>query len=549
LKSKETIAPQFGVTKQPKSYRSLLRGVDKLVKAIQPTLGPLPRLVALTGNQADRSPELIDDGGVIARRIIQLPDRDEDMGAMYLRHLLWRMREDCGDGTATTAVIFNEILQQGVRYIVNGGNAMPLRAYLEKGARLVYDELAKMSRPVEGKDMLVHIAESICYDREMAAMLGEIFETIGEYGHFELRTGNSRGVYHEYTEGSYWEGMLHSKAMINDPAENRAHLENAAVLATDFVVDDLHHLVRMITEAKKAGKTALMLICSTISDACVGFLTMESTRAILPVFAVNTPYSRQDYQMAAIEDIGVLTEAIPMTRQAGETLESVRAENFGQARSVWAKDQFFGIVGGQGDPRKIRRHFASLKKLHASLDNGETRDIVRQRIGKVMGGSAILWVGGVTESEIKVRKDLAERTAEAMRGAMLKGVLPGAGLSFLACKPALQAALQAAQQPGSDPDEAAAYRILIGAMDVPLRAIAANAGLKPDEVMADLKHAGPGSGYDIFQKQAVPAAQITVLDSASVVQAAAYRSITGAALLLTVDVLIRVKKPETVLET
>jgi chaperonin GroEL len=272
---------------------------------------------------------------------------------------------------------------------------------------------------------------------------------------------------------------------------------------------------------------------------------MESTRAILPVFAVNAPYSRQDYQMAAIEDIGVLTGAAPMTRQAGETLESVSARNFGQARSVWAKDQYFGIIGGQGDPRKIRQHFHKLKNLHASLDSGEIRNIVRQRIGKVMGGSAILWVGGVTESEIKVRKDLAERTAEAMRGAMLKGILPGAGLSFLACKPALQAALQQAV----DPDEAAAYRILVGAMDVPLRAIAANAGLKPDEVMADLKHAGPGSGYDIFRKQAVPVSQITVLDSASVVQAAAYRSITAAALLLTVDVLIHHKKPETVLET
>ena len=123
--------------------------------------------------------------------------------------------------------------------------------------------------------------------------------------------------------------------------------------------------------------------------------------------------------------------------------------------------------------------------------------------------------------------------------------MPGAGLSVLACKPALQAALKQA----SDPDEVAAYHILIGAMDAPLRAIAANAGLKPDEVMADLKHAGPGSGYDIFQRQAVPASQITVLDSASVVQTAAYRSITGAALLLTVDVLVRVKKPETVLET
>ena len=545
MKSKDPRTASFGVTGQPKTYRAMLRGVDKLVKTIQPTLGPLPRLVAVSTTPSDRSPELMDDGGLIARRIIQLPDRDEDIGAMYLRHLLWRMREDCGDGTSTAAVLFNEVLQQGVRHIVNGGSAMPLRAYLEKGARLVYDELAKMSRPVEGKDMLVHIAESICYDPPMAKMLGEIFETIGEYGHFELRSGQSRGLDYEYTEGAFWEGMLHSKAMINQLAENRAYLENAAVLATDFVVDDLHHLVRMITEAKKAGKTALMLICSTISDTCVGFLTMESTRAILPVFTVNTPYSRQDYQMAAIEDIGVLTGGAPMTRQAGETLESVSARNFGQARSVWAKDQYFGIIGGQGDPRKIRQHFHKLKNLHASLDSGETRNIVRQRIGKVMGGSAILWVGGATESEIKVRKDLAERTAEAMRGAMLKGILPGAGLSFLACKPALQTALQQAV----DPDEAAAYRILVGAMDVPLRAIAANAGLKPDEVMADLKHAGPGSGYDIFRKQAVPASQISVLDSASVVQAAAYRSITAAGLLLTVDVLIHHKKPETVLET
>jgi chaperonin GroEL len=393
--------------------------------------------------------------------------------------------------------------------------------------------------------MLVHIAESICYDRPMARLLGEIFDTIGEYGHFELRSGNSRGLDYEYTEGSYWEGMLHSKAMINQPDQVRAYLENAAVLATDFVVDDLHHLVRMITEAKKAGKTALMLICASITDTCVGFLMADSTRAILPVFAVATPYSRQDYQMGAIEDIGVLTGGVTMTRHAGETLESVSARNFGQARSVWAKDQHFGILGGQGDPRKIRQHFHRLKNLHASLDNGETRNIVRQRIGRLMGGSATLWVGGVTESEIKVRKDLAERTAEAMRGAMLKGILPGAGLSFLACRPALRAA----QQQACDPDEVAAYRILVGAMDVPLRTLAANAGLKPDEIMSDLKHAGPCSGYDIFLQKAVPAEQISVLDSASVVQMAAYRSITAAALLLTVDVLIHHKKPETVVDT
>jgi chaperonin GroEL len=498
----------------------------------------------MAGSQSDRAPELMDDGALIARRIIQLPDRDEDIGAMYLRHLLWRMREDCGDGTATTAVLFQEIFRQGIRHIVNGGNAMPLRTFLEKGARIVYHELEKMAHPIENQAVVAHIAESICYDPPMAEKLGEIFETIGEYGHFELRSGQGRGLEYEYVEGTFWEGALHSKSLIPTPGESRALLENAAVLVTDLVVEDLHHLVRMITEAKKAGKNSLMLICSTISETCVGFLAAESTRKILPVFTVQTPFSRLEEQIAAMQDIAVLTGATPLTRQAGESLESVAAHHFGQARSVWSKDQFFGIVGGQGDPRMIRQHFHRLKNFHTGLENGEERNYTRQRIGKLMGGSAILWIGGATESEIKVRKDLAERTAEAIRGAMMKGIVPGAGLAFLACRPALRKALESA----SDPDEVAAYRILVDVMEIPLRTIAANAGLKPDAVMTELRLSPPGSGYDIFKQQVVPESQMTILDAASVIQGAALRAITGAALLLTVDILVRLKKPETMVE-
>ena len=542
--SKNTKVASFGVTIQPKTYQGMLNGVDKLVNAIRPTLGPFPRMVAMASSSPGRTPELMDDGGLIARRIIQFPDRDEDMSAMYLRHLLWRMREDCGDGTTTTAVLFQDILHQGIRHIVHAGHAMPLRNYLEQGARLVYAELEKMAQPVENQEMVARIAQSICYDPPMARMLGEIFETIGEFGHFELRSGQGRGLEYEYVEGTFWEGALHSKTMVNIPGENRALLENAAVLVTDLAIDDLHHLVRMITEAKKAGKTALMLICSALSEACVGFLMAESTRKVLPVFAVKTPSMRLEEQIAAMEDIAVMTGAAPMTRQAGETLETVDAHHFGQARNVWSKDQFFGIVGGQGDPHKVRQHFRQLKILHTHLDTGEARDLVRQRIGKLMGGSAVLYVGGATETEIKVRKDLAERTAEAIRGTIMKGVLPGAGMAFLACKPALQAAMQRA----TDPDEIAAYRILSHAMETPLRTIAANSGLVPNEVMARLKASPPGSVYDVIQKRAVPGDQIAVFDSASVVQNAAYRSILGAALLLTVDVLVRHKKPETMVE-
>ncbi len=523
----------------------MLRGVEKVVGAVRPTLGPFPRLVAVAPTMPGRSPELLDDGGIIARRIIQLPDRDEDIGAMYLRHLLWRVREDCGDGTATTAVLFDEILQQGVRHIVQGGSAMRLRAFLEKGARLVHLEMGKMTQQVSDNGSVARIAESICYDPAMANLLGEVFELIGPYGHFELRSGQGRGLEYESVLGVYWESRLLSKTMINVPGEGKAVLAEAAVLVTDFAIDDPHHLVHMITEAKKAGKSNLVLICNSINDTCVGFLNAESTRKVLHVIAVKTPASRLDEQIAAVQDISILTGASPLTLHAGETLMDVKGEHFGQARSIWANDQFFGIVSGKGNPHKIREHYWSLKSQYARLEFGEARTMMRNRIGKLLGGAVVLHVGGATETEINVRKDLAERSVESIRGALIDGVLPGGGMAFLACRPALKQAQQQAQ----DPDEVAAYRILFNAMDLPLRTMAENAGLRPDEVMAELKHSGPGFGYDIRRQQVIPMAQGDILDPAHVVQLAAYRSIVGAALLLTVDVLVHHKNPKIVADT
>ncbi|MBE0698187.1 MAG: hypothetical protein IH586_14805 [Anaerolineaceae bacterium] len=535
----------YGLTFQPRTYQGMLKGIEKLTAAIRPTLGPFPRLVAVQSSFPGKPPDLLDDGGMIARRIIQLPNRDEDIGAMYMRHMLWKVRESCGDGTATAAVLFEEVTRLGIRHIVYGGNAMPLRSYLEKGARIIYDQIGSLACPVSDPSVVAHIAESICYDPAMATALGEVFDTIGEFGSFELRSGQGRGLETEYVNGTYWEGPLHSKTMFNFPLQQKAALKNAAVLITDFAIDDLHHLVRAITEAKKAGKSSLMLICNSISEPCIGFLVADSTRAILPVIAVKTPASRIDEQLAAIEDIAVLTGAQPLTHHAGETLEDVKGSHFGEARSVWAQDQFFGIVGGKGDPRSIRQLYWRLKTRHDALEVGEERTLVRSRIGKLLGGSAILHVGGATEAEIAVRKSLAERTAEAIRGAILKGVVPGGGMALMSCKPALREALASAV----DPDESAAYRILINALDIPLRAISANAGISPDEVMAEIKYAGPGSGYDVRSRQITHIERTTLLDSAHVAQTAAYRSITAAALLLTVDVLLHHKKPETVTDT
>ena len=167
------------VVLQPEVYQGMQAGINKIVDVIRPTLGPRPRIVAMEKVAGGHlTPEMLDDGGTIARRIIQLPGRNEDVGAMYIRHVLWRLHEKVGDGTATAAVIFKEVYNQGLRYLASGGNAMRLRTYLEEGMKVVFNELDGMTSPLEGKEALARMAESICYDPPLAKMIGEIFEII-----------------------------------------------------------------------------------------------------------------------------------------------------------------------------------------------------------------------------------------------------------------------------------------------------------------------------------------------------------------------------------
>jgi chaperonin GroEL len=531
---------------QPTTYRRMQQGIDQIVNAVRPTLGPLPRVVALEHTHGNnRPPELLDDGGVIARRILQLPNRDEDMGAMFIRHLLWRLHEEVGDGTATAAVLFQSVYDQGVRYIVAGGNAMRLRQYLEKGLRVILDELAGMATHLEGKNSLAQIAESICYDPPLANMMGEIFDIIGEYGQLEIRSGRSREIEREYVEGMYWNSGLTSRQMITDRTKLRTEMENVAILISNLKIDDHRQLLPLLDRAVRAQVRSLLIIANELSESATAALLMVSRKSKFQVISVKVPGAALDDQMGAMEDLAVLTGGHSFTSAAGHTLDGVKPEHLGHTRRAWADRNYFGIVGGQGDPRALRDHIAELRAAFQHADDADVRKKLRERIGKLMGGSATLWVGGATELEIDARKASAQRTSDALRGAIMEGVVPGGGVSLLACRPTLQKMLDQS----TDPDERAAYRILVKAMEAPIRAILANAGHDASEVMAGIKLAGAGRGFDVRSGQVADMAEAGIFDAVNVQRAAVRSAVAGAALALTVDVLIHSKKPKQSLET
>jgi chaperonin GroEL len=344
----------------------------------------------------------------------------------------------------------------------------------------------------------------------------------------------------------YWKNGVYSREMLADRVKLRTEMENVAILISDLQINDADQLVPAIALAKAGGYSSLLVLAREFSSSAIALLLANSrtdasgASAGFQIVAVKSPGDTVSERTAALIDMVKLTGGNPFLAATGhETLQGIQGSDLGRARSVWATTLSFGIIGGKGDPRALRRHIADLRAAYKAAQNVETRKELQERIGKLMGGSARLRVGGITESAIMVRRALAERTADAMRGAMVEGILPGGGVALLNCRPALQECLEKS----ATTDERAAYHILLRAMEAPLRTIADNAGYDPSTVMARIEQAGPGYGLDVYTGQIVDMAEAGIYDPALAQKTALQAAINSAALALTTDVVIHHLRP------
>jgi chaperonin GroEL len=528
---------------QPRTYRGMQRGINKLVSAIRPTLGPLPRIVGIERTaRSNTSPELLDNGGIIARRVIDLPDPDENFGAMFLRGALWNLYEEVGDGTATSAVLFQSIYNQGLRYMMAGGNPMLLRKYLEVGMSAVLEQLTRMVVPVQGKEMIARVTRSVCYDPELAECMAEVYYIIGGYGLLEIRSGRGREVKREYIEGSYWPGGVLSKEMITDPFTQRVRLEDAAILITDLAIEEAQEFVPVLRAVEPAGISRLVVVATKLSDGVLGVINAGQKSGRLQIIAVHTPGVSATDQMTGMEDLAVLSGGKRFIKAAGQTLAEIQPEDFGYARRIWADKEYLGLVGGRGDPRGRREQIDRLINALEFADTEESKKKLRARIGRLLSGAAAVEVGGMTETELKTRKELAERTADTLRAAVKGGVVPGGGVALLGCRKVLESMVAEA----SEEEEKTAYRILLRAVEVPFRVLLENSGHPSGSILDAIDLAGDGYGFDVMTGQVTDMLSAGILDVAAVQREAVFSAVSSAALALTIDTLIHRKKPPVV---
>ncbi len=529
-----------GIVPQQRVAGSLQLGIDQLVNAIAPTLGPLSRTVLNEPALRHKTPELLDDGATIARRLIMLPDRNEDVGAMYLRQMLWRVRNLAGDGTATAAVLFQAIYNEGVRYLASGGNAMSLRRHLESGAGLLMDELDRMTIQLEPGQSLTGLAESVCDDPELAQAIGAVFERAGVYHRIDLRAGNSRDVEYEFIEGHHWEGGVARRPTATTPVEEISFAE-VPVLISDFEVNDPQELIPLLQLMLSEEIKSLILVVSSISEKVLTFLAVPANRERAAVHAVRSPTGKDTVHRDILHDIASLTGGRVLVKQAGHSFESVHVEDFGWLRHGWADKNYFSILAGKGDSRELRRRAAMLKQSYAAASDPDERKRLHDRLGRLMNGQAVLWVGGLSQPVIDRRKALASKTVDTLRGALLEGVVPGGGAALLNCRIALETRLSQTQ----DTDERAAYAMLLRAVEAPFRTLTQNAGLNPAVHLAALTEMGPEYGLDLRQGEVVDMVQAGIFDSAAALKAAVRGAVHSAALALTIDVIVHRANPPT----
>lgn len=528
---------------QPETREALKVGIDTLASAVTPTLGPLTGPVALDDETRGGSPELLDDAGAIARRILQLDDRDADVGAMLLRETLWRQRERYGDGAATAAALYQTVYAEGHRFIMAGGNAMLLRQALEAGLKIMLKELRRRVKAVSTAEEIERLAVSIGGDHGIAAALADIFDVLGPHHPIEVRDGG-RELQHEFFLGSYWESKVPANTVFEGVVGNRIELKNTAWLVSDFEMDDLEALVRLATEVYEARFDSLAILAKSFSDQIIAAqganVSMEDFKLIY-----LEPSGLVDEQEAALEDLALITGGRVLRGITGHGQGTITRDMLGASDLAWLDRNRFGVIAGAGASDAIQHEIAALERRFESLDDPREEHVLRRRIGRLYGGSAIVYCGGSSESEMHYRQELTQRTITALRAALLNGALPGGGSALLRC---IQP-LQSARDRSNDDHERAACQILARAAQAPCRRLLANAGYEsPGVVINDIMLSDNGAGFDLQAGGTADMRQSGVLDSAAAQMAAVRCGVGGAALALTVDTIVHRVNPPVAIE-
>jgi chaperonin GroEL len=518
--------------------------MDLMTSLLRPTLGPVPRTVAIERiTSSSQPPEILDNAATIARRTLQLMDPFEDMGGMLVRHLAWRVFERAGDGAATAAVLAHSLVHAGARYIAAGGNPVAVRRGMELGLVAALAELQRQSRLIDGPIEIAGVIASSVHNVGVAELIGEVVDAVGADGAIIVEDSHGIDTNREYIDGVRWnEGIVSSFLLRGDEATT-SRVVDPRVLVTDYVLEHAEQLVPTLEACVAAGERNLFIVAPEVRDGVVGLLVANRERGLLDsAIAVKAP-SFGEQRSRILEDIAVITGGRCVSLERGDSLAEVTLVDLGKARQAWATRMAFGILGGQGTKADIRQRIAEARAELAMIENDDyTTEKIKERIGKLAGTAAIIRVGAAVKAEQEELKLRVEAALRSARSALQDGVVPGGGAALIGCIPALEA-----MDVGGDQAVGFGVKALAEALAEPMRVILANAGLEVAPMVHEARRRAAtqdqSAVFDVLRHTWVDSWTGGIVDPLTVVRTGLETAVSTAALALTADVLIRRKEP------
>ena len=506
--------------------RALGKGVDALANAVKVTLGPKGRNVVL--DKKFGAPTITNDGVTIARDI-ELEDPFENMGAQLVREVATKTNDIAGDGTTTATLLAQAMIHEGMRNVAAGANPMVLKKGIETAVKTLVEEIKSVSKSVNSKSEIAQVATISSADEEIGQYIADAMEKVGKEGVITVEESKGMETSLSVVEGMQFDRGYISPYMVTDTDKMEAVMDNPYILITDKKISTINEILPILEQVVKMGKE-LVIIAEDLDGEALATIVVNKLRGTFKALAVKAP-GFGDRRKAMLEDIAILTGGQVISEEVGRKLDSVTIEDLGRARQVHSSKENTTIVDGMGDKDAIAARVEMIKKQIADTTSDFDKEKLQERLAKLSGGVAVIEIGAATEVEMKDKKYRVEDALNATRAAVEEGIVDGGGTTFIDILPALDK-LEA------EGDVKTGINIVRRAIEEPVRQIASNAGKEGSVVVAEVKNAGIGVGYDAAKDEYVNMIEAGIVDPAKVTRSALQNAASIAAMVLTTETLV-----------
>ena len=514
--------------------KKLLDGVNKLADTVKVTLGPKGRNVVL--DKSFGSPLITNDGVTIAKEI-ELSDPYENMGARLVKEVSVKTNDIAGDGTTTATVLAQKMIKEGIRNVAAGSDPMAIKRGMDKTVKVVISALKDISSKVNGKEDIARVASISANNEEIGNLIASAMEKVSKDGVITIEESKTSSTEVEVVEGMQFDKGYISPYMVTDTEKMKAVLDNPYILITDKKISNIQEILPILENLMQvSGK--LVIIADDIEGEVLSTLLVNKLRGVLNVVAVKAP-SYGDKRKDMLEDIAVLTGGEVITSDLGFELKETTIEQLGRARQVKVEKENTIIVDGMGEKEKLQKRVNQIRKtLEESLSEYE-KETLEDRLAKLVGGVAVIGVGAATEIEMKEKKLRIEDALSATKAAVEEGIVSGGGTAYINVIPKVENFMKDLKD-----DEKLGAKIILSALEEPMKQIAKNAGLEPAVIIENVKKNDIGFGFDVVKEEYVDMKKIGIVDPTKVTRSALENAESIASMILTTESVVTDKKEE-----